>query len=704
MAAQNTPLLLLVLLLASCGGGGGGEGATATPPAVATTLALSTSASQVLSGSQPVTLTASTSPAATTSWSIDQGPGTLSASSGAGVSYSPPASVAVNTPVVIRASAGNASQTVRLTLYPDPGAPGLSLITGTLGGAGSLDGQGRAARFSDIRAASADAAGNLWLLDDHLVRRVSADGTVTTPFPNGLNGWDLSVAPDGPVLLLSVSGSERTFVSQLQPDGTLQTWLDDSHTFRGTQRIVAGAGAGAYLVGANGVYVASKNGSSSLLAGGDIGDPSVPCRDGQGAQARFGNIKDAVLGRNGALLLFDCNSVRQVTPGATVTTLAGDLSAHDDDADGRGAAAHFDSAFQGSLAASGNGTIRVLETEIVTEANTAAIEKLGRRYRLRQITPDGVVSTLAAGVQPFSPGAYDPLNAPGVPSTWQRLRYLSNGTTMLTSVRSLTLLDDAGQPTLQVGDEGDVLGEVTGPAAQARFQKLISVCADLAGNLYLLDAPPGDRLGVFKLSPAGIVSQLYEGPITMGNQIIATPDGALYLVYDTQQDSYPRSHYGGSAIYKLGADGTPQLFAGSTAQVTDSGADGPGLQAVFYQARLLGYDNDSNLYVADLYASTGHPARYRKITPQGVVSTISTVPDSVGAAPDGYHYDSGSQLNGVYRVAADGSRTTISPGMAGNRPGALPGSLAWPVKVAPIGPSSFAVISGAALLKLVLPH
>jgi len=83
----------LGLMLAACGGGGGGAtSAPATPvtPA-ATELTLGTTASDVASGGAAVTLTATLNGTGTVSWALAAGnPGTLSATTGASVNYTPP--------------------------------------------------------------------------------------------------------------------------------------------------------------------------------------------------------------------------------------------------------------------------------------------------------------------------------------------------------------------------------------------------------------------------------------------------------------------------------------------------------------------------------------------------------------------------------------------------------------------------------------
>jgi hypothetical protein len=84
---------------------------------------------------------------------------------------------------------------------------------------GNVDGQGTAARFNSLRAATIDAAGNLYIADGELIRRVTPGGLVTTvagtrgsvglhlgELPGSLASVShLALAPDGS--LLAVSGT-----------------------------------------------------------------------------------------------------------------------------------------------------------------------------------------------------------------------------------------------------------------------------------------------------------------------------------------------------------------------------------------------------------------------------------------------------------------------------------------------------------------
>ncbi|HEY1151933.1 MAG TPA: hypothetical protein VGF27_25380, partial [Pseudoduganella sp.] len=160
MTRQLLPVLLS-LLLAACGGGGS-AGDTA-PPAV---LAVSAASSETLAGGKAIDLSAS-GVSLNVSWQLTAGsPGSLSASSGATVRYLPPATLKENARVTVTAAAGASTQSLTLTVYPDPGAPGLYLLAGDPNGRpypfseADKDGAATDARFFAPRTLAADRQGN----------------------------------------------------------------------------------------------------------------------------------------------------------------------------------------------------------------------------------------------------------------------------------------------------------------------------------------------------------------------------------------------------------------------------------------------------------------------------------------------------------------------------------------------------------------
>lgn len=196
---------LLAAILAGCGGSGGSTpAATPAPAPVAQTIVLSKLASsEVLAGSASLNLTATPDAASTVTWTLDAGPGTLTASTGATIGYTPPAAgVTAPVNVVITAKAGNASQSLQLTLYPNPGTTGVALLAGDVNTdylynptvIAEKDGQGASAVFGRPTVMAGDGSGNLYVIDyatlavttqysgpsELVLRKVSAGGAVTT--------------------------------------------------------------------------------------------------------------------------------------------------------------------------------------------------------------------------------------------------------------------------------------------------------------------------------------------------------------------------------------------------------------------------------------------------------------------------------------------------------------------------------------------
>ncbi|MCK9687005.1 hypothetical protein [Scleromatobacter humisilvae] len=111
----------LTSLLAACGGGGGSS--PPSPPPVVT-LAVTASAQSVVAGGNAVSLTATVSGSTdTATWSLS-GPGTLSATTGAAITYRPPlpSQLGGATSATINVTDGGVQKTVQIALTPAPGA------------------------------------------------------------------------------------------------------------------------------------------------------------------------------------------------------------------------------------------------------------------------------------------------------------------------------------------------------------------------------------------------------------------------------------------------------------------------------------------------------------------------------------------------------------------------------------------------------
>jgi sugar lactone lactonase YvrE len=293
---------------------------------------------------------------------------------------------------------------------------------------------------------------------------------------------------------------------------------------------------------------------------------------------------------------------------------------------------------------------------------------------------------------------------------------------------TLTLYPDPGAPGLSLvaGDaytEYDTwnpwtIAEQDGQGAAATFGRPALISADAGGNLYVIDyavlaiephsaGGPG-HLVLRKVSPAGAVTTLVHdsSEIAAPNSMAIDKAGNLYVASRPLYDNRNRYNIGGD-IRKVTPAGSVSVFAGSSGSSDyNVSRDGTGAAAAFTGPSLAGIDGDGNLYVQDVDESAAGKVTLRKITPQAVVTTISSLPAGLDRAPDGYAYATDSEQATVFRVAADNTRSVLA-GVAGRQGtvlGPLPGGLLHPRAVVRTGPASVAVISGSGIVKVVLPH
>ena len=195
--------------------------------------------------------------------------------------------------------------------------------------------------------------------------------------------------------------------------------------------------------------VVSLRGDVATLAGGIAG-----FADGNGLAARFSTPSGVAVDRSGALYVADTgnNAVRRVGPDGTTTTVAGGGVAGF--RDGTGAEARFDAPI--GIAVDGHARVLVADTY---------------NDRIRFITPDGAVSTLA----------------------------------------------------------GSTRGFADGPASEARFDTPCGIAVAGDGTIYVADAG-NDRIRA--ITPAGLVSTVIDPShgVFRPLGLAAAPTGELYVV------------------------------------------------------------------------------------------------------------------------------------------------------------------------------
>jgi sugar lactone lactonase YvrE len=225
------------------------------------------------------------------------------------------------------------------------------------GSQGFADGAGAAVQFNGPGGVAVDGHGNFIIADwcNHRVRKITPNGTVSTLAGSGRAGF-----ADGP-------GAAAQFN---YPEG------------------VAVDGEGSIIIadtGNNRVRKITPDGTVSTLAGSG----SKGFADGVGATAQFHYPGGVAVDGEGSFIITDYGNqlVSKITPDGTVTTLAG--SGSRGFADGAGTAAEFNG--PRGVAVDGEGSIIIADSLI---------------HRVRKITPDGTVSTLAgSGSRGFADGA-----------------------------------------------------------------------------------------------------------------------------------------------------------------------------------------------------------------------------------------------------------------------------------------------------------
>lgn len=243
-------------------------------------------------------------------------------------------------------------------------------------------------------------------------------------------------------------------------------------------------------------------------------------------------------------------------------------------------------------------------------------------FRIRKITPTGVVSTFAGnGVNGYVDGI----------GTGAQFSYLQGIT--IDAAGNLYAVDYGNNVIRKITPAGIVStyagtgqpGLVDGPVATAKFSLPTAITIDKAGNLFVADG----SYVVRKISADGIVSTYagvpntsarnppaYEGPanqLKFGLYINGlTTDAAGNLYVADQLNNF---------IYKISTDGHASVWAGDGLVLglpNLTYKDGFGPTAEFTNPIGLSSDASGNIYVAEQFGN-----RIRKITKDRVVSTVT---------------------------------------------------------------------------------
>lgn len=357
---------------------------------------------------------------------------------------------------------------------------------------------------------------------------------------------------------------------------------------------------------AGNVYVADKENHTirKVTPSGVVtlaGKPGVRgSTNGTGAAALFSmpiSIAVDTLG-NAYVIEQSRYSIRKITPTGIVTTLAG-VATELGSVDGTGVAARFDGPT--AIAVDAVGTVFVAE-----------------QYRVRKITSEGVVTTLAGTI--YGSSSYIGSSAP----SFGRLTALAldrSGNVFVTDVGNQLSLVHKITPTGVVTTIAGMLETTPGvtPAGYhdggpgiAQFGYPTAIVADADGALYVLDTSrirkvtqDGFVRSLDLKNPDGTSFVRGNGYVDKAGLAIAT-DGSIFLSSPTD-----------NTIKLIKPDRTVMTVAGTPA--ASGTADGAGGAARFSGPVHLAVDAAGNVIVTD-----GFNNSVRRITPSGVVTTLAS--------------------------------------------------------------------------------
>ncbi|MBD1392952.1 NHL domain-containing protein [Mucilaginibacter glaciei] len=520
----------------------------------------------------------------------------------------------------------------------------ISIFAGN-GNNGNADGVAANASFSNPTGLAIDAAGNLYVAEssNNKIRKITPGGIVSTYAGTGVigakNGSSAEATFNQPSGLtvdglgnLYVADQGNNLVRKITPDGKVTTllessFIEESNSTSVITRIKQPAGL---TIDATGMLYVAEYGThiirtvntqgysidkplpqglvfdnttgaitgvpTSVSAGTDyvvtaynyVGSNSAKLKisvdDGSAPSISYNSPQKLYL--NSAMNpLLPVNSGGAI-PDATyksVSTLAGNgLSGA---SDGIGAMATFDSPI--GIVSDKKGNVYVADSN---------------NGRIRKVTIDGTVTTLAGSVLGFADGTA--LSAKFTPSgialdAAGNLYVADKGNNR---IRKIT---PAGLVTTLVGNGNPSSLDGFGITAGLRYPS--SVTIDAAGNLFVVEA---ETLKIRKVTPDGRVTTIVNSGLQNSSYTSGSVFETIGIVTDKSGNIYVTNQ---REIKKITAAGIISTFAGSS---TLGHGDGLGTAATFYAPSGLAIDADDNIFVSDVNS-------IRMITPDGNVKTIA---------------------------------------------------------------------------------
>lgn len=553
------------------------------------------------------------------------------------------------------------------TAAAGPGKPGqLTLLAGSPGGAGNCDGWGSNARFDNPWRVAVDGNGNVYVADlfNKTIRKISPQGAVQT----------LAGSPGKQGTADGVGLAARfTSPRSITVDGNGVVYVGDGSAIR---RITP-LGAVTTLAGSVNVP-GNVNGSGTSAR---LGYPEDLAVDSVGNVFVADSYYDSAQGTNG--------TVRKVTPAGVVSTVATDCGSN---ALNVPAGVAVDTANNLYIAntgsneickqtASGAKSVLVPGGAGLQEPRGLAVDTGGNVYIadsfnevVRKVAPNGALSTLAGGL--VTRGNVD---AVGSAARFRRPNGVAvdgGGNVYVADEENHTIRKiTSGGSVSTLAGLGPNFGYADGTGAAAKFFGPAASVVDGQGNVYIIDAY---NFVIRKVTPAGVVTTLAGAPGVRGN--VDGSGSAARFGFDSNSasDTVADRNPLGLAIDASGNLYATDQYNDSIRKITPQGLVTTVATAVGFPRSVV-VDGNTNLYVSTF-------SSIRRITPAGVNTLFANV-SAQGLAIDGSGtiYAVSPSARTVTKITSSGAVSILAgtPGVAGTTDGVGPAALfSAPISVA----------------------
>jgi sugar lactone lactonase YvrE len=489
-----------------------------------------------------------------------------------------------------------------------PTTTGPPCMVTTLAGSGLtwpvVNGVGTAASFRNPSGLAVDTEGNVIVADlnNHLIRKVTPEGVVSTLAGDTIQG----------ATLVDGHGTAASFLNPcaiaVDTSGNFIIADHNNHCIRRLTR----AGQVSTIAGgySNGVLT-GRAGAAGFA-------------DGSGSAVRFRNPNGVAVDANNNIYVADYSNhrIRKITPSGVVSTLAG--SGNDAFADGTGTAASFSLPFSVAVDASGN---------VIVGDQT--------NHRIRKITPEGVVSTLAGSTLGFADGTgtaalfYQPTG----------VAVDAGGNVIVADKENnrIRRVTPSGVVTTIAGNAG--VGANNGGCAAATFHGPSGVAIDMNGKIFVTDSN-GNRIRA--ITNSGVLAGARPG-----GQILAlqTTTG-LQTTTPPPTTTGPRTTTG---VQTTGLQTTTGVQTTALQTTTPNPTIISRIRGIFHVRTAtssvnnpygVAIDASNNVIIADTFNHC-----IKRMTPGGSVSIVAGISGTPGAVDN--TNPTIATFNSPYHVAVD---------------------------------------------------